>query len=83
MKRIVLGGVGILVVGLLAASFYFLETYVVPAVDPAWAVSGSIEIPEGVVTVRYTGTSTLLFSDGETDWMVDGWFTRPGPLEVD
>jgi L-ascorbate metabolism protein UlaG (beta-lactamase superfamily) len=82
VKRIVLGGVGILVVGLLAASFYFLDTYGAPAIDPAWAVSGSVEIPEGVVTVRYTGTSTLLFSDGETDWMVDGWFTRPGPLEV-
>jgi L-ascorbate metabolism protein UlaG (beta-lactamase superfamily) len=32
--------------------------------------------------VRFTGTSTLLFSDGATHWMVDGWFSRPGPLRL-
>ena len=32
--------------------------------------------------MRYSGTATLLFSDGETDWMVDGWFSRPGPLQI-
>ena len=82
MKRTLLGLAGILVGAVLATSYYFLETYSDPAVDPAWAVSGTREIPVGSVTVRYTGTSTLLFSDGETDWMIDGWFTRPGPLEV-
>ena len=34
------------------------------------------------MTVRFSGTSTLLFSDGETQWMTDGWFTRPGPLRL-
>jgi L-ascorbate metabolism protein UlaG (beta-lactamase superfamily) len=34
------------------------------------------------VTVRYTGTATLVFSDGETTWMTDGWFSRPKPLRV-
>ena len=82
MKSFLLGVVGILALMALAASYYYLETYSPPAVDPAWAVSGTTEIPEGAVTVRYTGTSTLLFSDGETDWMIDGWFTRPGPLEL-
>lgn len=53
-----------------------------PPVDPRWAVQGSAEIPRGAVTVRFTGTSTLLFSDGETDWLVDGWFSRPGLLEL-
>ena len=28
--------------------------------------------------MRWTGTSTLVFSDGETTWMTDGWFSRPG-----
>jgi L-ascorbate metabolism protein UlaG (beta-lactamase superfamily) len=51
-------------------------------VDPAWAVAGSVQVPEGVLTVRFTGTSTLLFSDGETEWMVDGWFSRFGPLTL-
>jgi len=58
-----------------------LTTFEEPAVDPAWALTASPEIPDGSVTVRYTGTSTLLFSDGETDWMVDGWFSRFAPLE--
>ena len=30
--------------------------------------------------MRWTGTATLVFSDGETTWMTDGWFSRPGPL---
>lgn len=61
---------------------WLLLFYKSPPVDPAWAVAGSTDIPPGAVTVRFTGTSTLLFSDGETDWMVDGWFSRPGPFAV-
>jgi L-ascorbate metabolism protein UlaG (beta-lactamase superfamily) len=51
-------------------------------VDPAWAVEGDSIVPEGALTVRFTGTSTLLFSDGETSWMIDGWFSRFGPLAL-
>lgn len=29
------------------------------------------------VRVRFAGTSTLLFDDGETAWMTDGFFSRP------
>jgi L-ascorbate metabolism protein UlaG (beta-lactamase superfamily) len=61
---------------------WLLLFYKSPPVDPAWAVAGSAEIPAGAVTVRFTGTSTLLFSDGETSWMVDGWFSRPGPFSL-
>jgi L-ascorbate metabolism protein UlaG (beta-lactamase superfamily) len=72
----------LLAAGLAGMAAYFLGTYESAPVDPAWAVQGSPEIPEGSVTVRYTGTSTLVFSDGETTWMIDGWFTRPRPLEL-
>lgn len=61
---------------------WLLLFYKSPPVDPAWAVTGSDYIPAGAVTVRFTGTSTLLFSDGETQWMVDGWFSRPGPFKL-
>ncbi len=61
---------------------YALSVYEDPPVDPGWAVSGSEHIPPGAVTVRFSGTATLLFSDGETQWMTDGWFTRPGPLRL-
>ena len=66
----------------LGLAAYFLNTYQAPPVDPAWEVEGSEDIPEGAVTVRYTGTATLVFSDGETTWMTDGWFSRPGPLTL-
>jgi L-ascorbate metabolism protein UlaG (beta-lactamase superfamily) len=75
----------VLVAGLLVAvgaAQWLLGTYVPAPVDPAWAVEGVGSVPAGAVTVRWTGTSTLLFSDGTTDWMVDGWFSRPGPLRV-
>lgn len=39
-------------------------------------------MPAGALTVRFTGTSTLLFSDGETAWMVDGWFSRFGARQL-
>jgi L-ascorbate metabolism protein UlaG (beta-lactamase superfamily) len=61
---------------------YVTNVYTEVPVDPDWAVSGSDEVPAGAVMVRFTGTSTLLFSDGTTHWMVDGWFSRPGPLQV-
>ena len=59
-----------------------LATYVEPPVDPAWQAAPAASIEPGDVTVRFTGTSTLLFSDGETSWMTDGWFSRPGPLRL-
>jgi L-ascorbate metabolism protein UlaG (beta-lactamase superfamily) len=67
---------------LLGLAFFFLGTYEAPPVDSAWAVTGSTEIPAGSVRVRYTGTATLVFSDGDTTWMTDGWFSRPGPLKL-
>ena len=65
----------------MAVLAWMLTHYEEPAVDPAWALSASTEHPEPAVTVRYSGTSTLLFSDGVTHWMVDGWFSRFGPLD--
>ena len=61
---------------------YLLNSFTDPPVDPGWALRGDSDIPEGAVTVRFSGTATLLFSDGETRWMTDGWFTRPGPLQL-
>lgn len=81
VRIIVLGLAALLAVGL-AAAVYLLNTYQPPPVDPDWAVPAASEIPDGAVTVRYTGTATLVFSDGETTWMTDGWFSRPGPLAL-
>lgn len=61
---------------------YALLIYKKAPIDPRWALTGDNNIPATAVTVRFTGTSTLLFSDGETHWMIDGWFSRPGPLKL-
>ncbi len=37
---------------------------------------------QGNVTVRFFGTSSMLFSDGETNIMIDGWFTRPSTIAI-
>ena len=81
-RRILFWGMAAILGGFLGLATFLLVTFEDPAVDPTWAIRADAEIPKGSVTVRYTGTSTLLFSDGETEWMVDGWFSRFGPLEI-
>ena len=73
-------GLAVLCAGLLAA--YALTVYSPVPVDPGWELSADGRPAAGAVTVRFTGTSTLLFDDGETAWMVDGWFSRPGLLRL-
>jgi L-ascorbate metabolism protein UlaG (beta-lactamase superfamily) len=80
--RIIGGGVALVALVVGVGLWYLVSTYEVAPVDPAWAIPGSATIPDNAVTVRFTGTSTLLVSDGETDWMVDGWFTRIRPLAL-
>ncbi|MGB8222016.1 MAG: MBL fold metallo-hydrolase [Polyangiales bacterium] len=82
ITRLILLTVATLLAIALGAAVFFLHTYQSPPVDPDWAVAPSETIPEDAVTVRYTGTATLVFSDGETTWMTDGWFSRPGPLQA-
>lgn len=80
-SRIALG----LCLALLAAAAYvawLLTSYEAPPVDPSWQIEAARDVPAGAVTVRHSGTATLVFSDGETTWMTDGWFTRPGPFDL-
>lgn len=72
----------LLAVVLAGALLYGVTVFSEPPVDPRWALAGDTVIPEGAVTVRFSGTATLLFSDGETRWMTDGWFSRPGLLRL-
>lgn len=79
MKKIAL----LITIGiLLAALLVLLSVYKEVPVDPDWELAGDHVIPDGAVTVRFSGTSTLLFSDGDSQWLVDGWFSRPGPLRL-
>jgi len=39
--------------------------------------------PEGTpIRVRFAGVATLVFDDGDTAWMTDGFFSRPGVSKV-
>lgn len=67
---------------LLAALWGYLFSYPPAPIDPAWELAPAESIPEGAVTVRFAGTTTMLVSDGETDFMFDGWFSRPGPITL-
>jgi L-ascorbate metabolism protein UlaG (beta-lactamase superfamily) len=82
MARGIAMGLGALVLLAACTLYYLLFTYVDPPVDPAWAIEGTVHPPKGAVTARWTGTSTLVFSDGETTLIIDGWFSRPGPLSM-
>ena len=55
--------------------WYLANTFSDTPVDPKWQAKPSTVI-DGDISVRFSGTSTLLFDDGETRWMTDGWFTR-------
>ncbi len=74
-----LGVLGLLSGGTLG---FLFGTYDDPPVDPSWAVMGASTIPPGAVTLRWTGTSTLVLSDGVTTLLIDGWFTRIDPLTL-
>ncbi|NIB42446.1 MBL fold metallo-hydrolase [Pseudomaricurvus alkylphenolicus] len=74
--------VGIAVV--FAVAFWLVTTTTTdPALDPNWQIqAANYGGDKEAVTVRFTGTSTLLFDDGETRWMTDGWFTRLSWLQL-
>ncbi|MGB3049984.1 MAG: MBL fold metallo-hydrolase [Polyangiales bacterium] len=80
--RLILLSIGTLLAIALGAAAFLLNTYQPAPVDPNWALAPAQTLPTDAITVRYTGTATLVFSDGETTWMTDGWFSRPGPLQV-
>jgi len=73
---------GVIVLAGLGTAVFLLNTFEALPVDPEWELTPADPPPPGAISVRFTGTSTLLFSDGETNWMVDGWFTRFGPLAM-
>ncbi len=60
---------------------YAMNSYTESPIDEAWELSATPSASDSVM-VRYTGTATLLFSDGETQFITDGWFSRPNGLQL-
>ena len=82
LKRIVIGF--LVAILLLIAIFLYLLFFwrADTRLDPDWRINRHTTNAEGAITVRFTGTSTLLFSDGQTQWMTDGWFSRPNITQL-
>jgi L-ascorbate metabolism protein UlaG (beta-lactamase superfamily) len=50
--------------------------------DIGWAYAAVAGDPGEQVTATWLGTTTILFDDGETQVLIDGAFTRVGPIET-
>lgn len=74
-------------VSALAASLLLGVFALVPAAATPATAAPAVAAPPAAVSgasiqVRFAGVSTLLFSDGETAWMTDGFFSRPSGLKA-
>ena len=70
---------------LLAAAYVVVQFNRRPPVEPYRALTlpaATVPTTTGEVRVRFAGVSTLVFDDGETVWMTDGFFSRPSPLRT-
>ncbi|MCW5658706.1 MAG: MBL fold metallo-hydrolase [Burkholderiaceae bacterium] len=56
-------------------------TYVWVQANRRPSLEGYAQVPPApagaAIRIRYAGVATLLFDDGQTAWMTDGFFTRP------
>lgn len=61
-----------------AATWIGVQLHRAPPLEPYAALNLPVAAPAAnTVSVRFGGVSTLLFDDGETAWMTDGFFSRP------
>jgi L-ascorbate metabolism protein UlaG (beta-lactamase superfamily) len=61
----------------LAVAFVAVQIQRRPAIAPYQSLTLPAASGSEVVKVRFAGVATLLFDDGETAWMTDGFFSRP------
>ena len=72
-------GAALLAGVLLAIVYVAVQIQRRPPLEPYRALTLPEAAPApGELRVRFAGVSTLLFDDGETAWMTDGFFSRPG-----
>lgn len=53
-----------------------------PSLAPYQALTLPVSAEASAVRVRFAGVATLVFDDGETVWMTDGFFSRPPALRT-
>lgn len=77
-RQLRVAALALLALLLLGMAYGLLQSQRRPSLEPY----ADLTLPEAAAgpgfRVRFSGVSTLLFDDGETAWMTDGFFSRPG-----
>lgn len=79
LKRLV---VALLAALLLAVVFVVVQFNRRPSLAPYQSLTLPASTDTSAVRVRFAGVTTLVFDDGETAWMTDGFFSRPPVLRT-
>jgi L-ascorbate metabolism protein UlaG (beta-lactamase superfamily) len=79
--KIVFRLLGALIILVLAALTYLLNTHEDLEPYRSYFVEAA-PIKPGSVRMQFMGNTNLLFSDGSTTILIDGWYTRPGLMDL-
>lgn len=80
LKRAAIVIAALLLVGVIAAVWLWNDRPSLAAVD--WPQYPVIEPTVDAVTMTWLGVTTLLFDDGETQILIDGFFSRPSLADM-
>jgi len=79
-RRIAIGVAGVIVAGSLIIYFLWSDRPQLAEVD--WQPYPQYESHANAVTATWLGVTTLLFDDGETQILIDGFFSRPSIADI-
>lgn len=80
MARTVIGIAAALVLLAVLAAWLWTDRPELDAI--AWSAPLPVDIPDDAVTVTWLGVTTLLFDDGNTQVLIDGFFSRPSLADI-
>ncbi|MEO8153312.1 MAG: MBL fold metallo-hydrolase [Rhizobacter sp.] len=81
MRRwLVRAGLALLGLVLALCAFVVVQSQRHPSLAPYQSMTLPAAAGNEPVRVRFAGVATLVFDDGETVWMTDGFFSRPSKL---
>ncbi len=78
--RMVIGAVAAIIIGCVLAVLLWRDRDTLDAID--WPPYPIYEATADSVTVTWFGVTTLLFDDGETQILIDGFFSRPSLADI-
>lgn len=80
IKRLLLLGVGILAIVTAIGTWFWRDRPVLSDID--WSDYPAGDDAGAGVTLTWLGATSLLFDDGETQILIDGFFSRPGAFDL-